>query len=363
MTNKTKIAIVLPYGEHFSPAHSGAIGLCRKEYIEHSQYADQIKVFGGLTKEGHPEVDYTRIKIQPRWFESKTKAYSNAILNAANQADANIIELNNRPVMVDHLVKKTNKKLVLYLHNDPTKMKGAKTAKQRKWLLDNCAAIFCVSEFIKTKFLSGITDTYDNIHIAYPGIKRPKVNLAEKQKLFLYSGRMIQEKGALAFAQALRIVLPKLPDWRGLMIGATERDSHSDYEQQTRQTIDALGSRAQYLPFSSHQTVMDLFGQAHVAVVPSVWDEPFGRTAVEALASGCALICSERGGLKEITQGAAISCESVTAEALAEQMLFLANDVTIRQDYQTMAISRAEAFSIQQSANQIDHYYQQILAP
>ncbi len=359
MQNIPNIAIVLPYGERFSPAHSGAIGLCRKEYIEHSLFDDQIIVFGGHSEEGHPEVDYTRINIQPKWFEGKTKAYSHAVLKAANEAE--IIEINNRPIMVHHLANKTDKKLVLYLHNDPTKMKGAKTIKQRKWLLKKCAAIFCVSEFIKAKFLSDIDSEADNIHIAYPGINLPSINLDQKQKLFLYSGRMIEEKGALAFAQALSIVLPQLPDWRGLMIGATQRDSHADYEKQTRQTIDALGDRAQYLPFSSHQTVMDLFKQAHIAVVPSVWDEPFGRTAVEALASGCALICSDRGGLKEITQGAAVSLKAVTAEALAAQMLLLAQDATMRQEYQSKAMARAHAFSIQQSTRQIDQYYAQLV--
>ena len=34
-------------------------------------------------------------------------------------------------------------------------------------------------------------------------------------------------------------------------------------------------------------------------VVPSRWEEPFGRTAMEGAANGCATIISNRGGLKE----------------------------------------------------------------
>lgn len=362
MVNNTKIAVVLPYGEHFSPTHTGAIGLCRKEYVEHSRFGSQIKVFGGQSLDGHPEVDYTKINIKFGWFSRKTKAYSHAILNTAKDAGVKIIEINNRPIMVHQLAKKTDKKIVLYLHNDPTEMKGAKTAKQRKWLIRHCAAIFCVSEFIKARFLSDTNAHPTHVHVAYPGIKLPTVKLEQKQKLFLYSGRMIEEKGALAFAQALSIVLPQLPDWRGVMIGATTRDSQTAYEQETRAVINALGERAEYRPFSSHQSVMALFQRAHIAVVPSVWDEPFGRTAAEALANGCALICSDRGGLKEITNGAAMRCHEVSAEALAAQMLLLASHQTLRSDFQNKAIARSQVFSIQQSVKHIDQYYQELLA-
>lgn len=42
------------------------------------------------------------------------------------------------------------------------------------------------------------------------------------------------------------------------------------------------------------------FGQIDVAVVPSVWEEPFGRTVIEALAFGVPVIAARRGGIPEI---------------------------------------------------------------
>ena len=38
--------------------------------------------------------------------------------------------------------------------------------------------------------------------------------------------------------------------------------------------------------------------------MPSRWEEPFGRTALEAVSSGCATIISNRGGLTETTDHA-----------------------------------------------------------
>ncbi len=40
-----------------------------------------------------------------------------------------------------------------------------------------------------------------------------------------------------------------------------------------------------------------------VLLIPSRWSEPFGIVALEGLASGCTVIASERGGLKEATGG------------------------------------------------------------
>ena len=39
--------------------------------------------------------------------------------------------------------------------------------------------------------------------------------------------------------------------------------------------------------------------KSEIAVVPSRWEEPFGRTALEASSYGCAVIITNVGGLPE----------------------------------------------------------------
>ena len=41
-----------------------------------------------------------------------------------------------------------------------------------------------------------------------------------------------------------------------------------------------------------------------ISVVCSRWEEPFGRTSLEAASRGCAVIISNRGGLPETTKDA-----------------------------------------------------------
>ena len=53
--------------------------------------------------------------------------------------------------------------------------------------------------------------------------------------------------------------------------------------------------------FLSHKKVLNFLNKTEIAVVPSRWEEPFGRTSLEASSRGCAKIISNRGGLPETT--------------------------------------------------------------
>lgn len=49
-----------------------------------------------------------------------------------------------------------------------------------------------------------------------------------------------------------------------------------------------------------HDVVQAIWRRATVGVVPSLWPEPFGLVAIEAMAAGCPLVASSVGGLAEI---------------------------------------------------------------
>ncbi len=49
-----------------------------------------------------------------------------------------------------------------------------------------------------------------------------------------------------------------------------------------------------------HEVVQAIWRRATVGVVPSLWPEPFGLVAIEAMAGGCPLVASAVGGLAEI---------------------------------------------------------------
>ena len=45
--------------------------------------------------------------------------------------------------------------------------------------------------------------------------------------------------------------------------------------------------------------LLNIFKKTSITVACSRWDEPFGRTSLEASANGCAVIITNKGGLPE----------------------------------------------------------------
>nr|BFF16234.1 glycosyltransferase family 4 protein [Microbacterium flavescens] len=62
---------------------------------------------------------------------------------------------------------------------------------------------------------------------------------------------------------------------------------------------DELSRRFPGADFVGHVDANEFLASVDVLVVPSVWEEPFGRVAAEAAALGVPLIISNRGGLAE----------------------------------------------------------------
>ena len=53
------------------------------------------------------------------------------------------------------------------------------------------------------------------------------------------------------------------------------------------------------LDWVNHKKILQYYNKSSISVVPSKWQAPFGRTAMESAAAGCATITSTKGGLPE----------------------------------------------------------------
>jgi glycosyltransferase involved in cell wall biosynthesis len=69
---------------------------------------------------------------------------------------------------------------------------------------------------------------------------------------------------------------------------------------------------------------------AAIALIPSMWREPFGRTCLEAHAGGATVISSGSGGLREISGEAALFLRRVDAGTIAEALEALIGDEALR---------------------------------
>ena len=84
---------------------------------------------------------------------------------------------------------------------------------------------------------------------------------------------------------------------------------------------------------------------ADIAVLPSMWEEPFGLTIVEAMAAGLPLITTRSGGIPEICEGVAtIVDRDNIIDNLVTAILDLYNNPNKRKQMAASAIERAKLF-------------------
>jgi len=82
-----------------------------------------------------------------------------------------------------------------------------------------------------------------------------------------------------------------------------------------------------------HNQVLNYLSRSEIAVIPSRWEEPFGRTALEASSRGCATIISSTGGLPETTDYA-IKLKKLDTENIENEIIELIRNDKLRKSIQ-----------------------------
>ena len=323
------IAVILPPRERFRAADAGAVALTVHDFVLASRFQPQIVVFGGETQP-FSDVDFCHVATSWSWMVGKNLAYAYACITLLRKQNIQLVEVHNRITLALRIKKYLPRLAVaIHLHNDPHGMEGAKTAKQRQYLLEQIDVVYCVSEYVRQRLLEGVApELAVKCHVIHNALAdNHSVNIAaQKQHWLVYAGRFIPEKGALALAQALAQVLPHFPQWRAVFLGAWgfgHSAGKSDYEQQVYAALTTVASQVEFRGHVPHSEVMATLAQSLVAVVPSTCAEAFGRVALEAMSMRNAVMVSSFGALPEIVGDAAIVLPEVSKIALAQQLTAL----------------------------------------
>ena len=290
-----KISILLPYKENYSPEYAGAVSLFIKSVSDNSLFKKEITIFGSTNFEKKLSKNYINIPLNKRFLSSQSKDYVDKFVKLQLVDKPEIIEVHNRPIYIKKLVN-LKSKLVLYFHNDPVTMDGSRTNSERIFLLNNCEKIIFNSEWSKKQFLKKLPQFYHKskkLIVIHQSISKTKVKIEDKNKIITFVGKLNSAKGFDLFAKAITKILNEHPDWKAMVAGDEPRENIKVYHK----NLTNLG-------FQPHNKILKLFEKTSIAVACSRWQEPFGRTSLEASSRGCAVIISNRGGLPEtITDG------------------------------------------------------------
>ena len=326
-----KISILLPYKENFSPDYPGAVSLFVYETSRISKYQKSITVYGNTNFSQKFRIKYKNIYLKKNLFESQTKNYVNKFINLERDSKSAIIEVHNRPSYINILSKKVKDKIfTLYFHNDPLSMEGSKTIEQRKSLLKICYKIIFNSSWSKKRFLDGLENKFVNsnkLAVFYQSAKKNKISkIKNKKKWITFVGKLNRAKGYDVFSKAITVILKRYPDWKAIVIGDEKREK-----------IILNHDNAKILGFKKHSEVLKIFAKTSITVVCSRWEEPFGRTSLEASANGCAVIITNKGGLPETVTDAKI-LNSLSVNNLVKTLEQLIKNSKLRKKLQTLSI-------------------------
>ena len=117
-------------------------------------------------------------------------------------------------------------------------------------------------------------------------------------------GKLNKAKGYDLFGHAIKKILDKHPDWRAKVFG-----------DEPREQLIFKHKNLLLLGFKDNTYILNSLKKISISVVCSRWNEPFGRTSLEAASRGSAVIISNKGGLPE-TSSAAIILKKLNSQTL-----------------------------------------------
>src|SRR5712691_883794 len=133
-------------------------------------------------------------------------------------------------------------------------------------------------------------------HIIYNGLDLDAIPFVPKLPVeppLLFAGRIAPEKGVEA-----AIEIAERAGYRLLIAGGIY-DRHY-YKERIEPKIQRAGEQVTYLGQLERLALWKIMGQSLGLLFPIEWDEPFGLTAVEAMATGTPVIAFRRGAAEEV---------------------------------------------------------------
>ena len=346
-----KIGILLPFKDQFTKSKAGSASIWIKDFNKNSKYKKQILIFGHTN---NPDAliskeNYINLSVKNLTIGGKNTFYVNEFLKHYKKNNFSLIEIHNRPSYIHQILKNNiNAKLVLIFHNNPLNLGGSETLDERRILLDRCEKLIFVSNWVKEKFFEKFEKkNHPKCEIIYPSINRLK-NFPKKSNVISFVGKLNRSKGFHIFGKAIIKILNKYKNWKAIVVGDEPREKYN-----------FMHKNLEYKGWISHDKTLKLYDLTSISVVPSSWEEPFGRTAIEAASRGCATIISKRGGLIETVPNT-IFLTRLNDKELYKKIKFLICNKKIRKNMQINSYKNI-SHELNFNTKKIDNYRFQLL--
>lgn len=183
---------------------------------------------------------------------------------------------------------------------------------------------------------------------------REEIGLAQDNSVITLVGGLIDWKGQDVLLDAAPLIFDKFPKATILFVGtAYGKDNVFANNLKDRVAQPEFSSRVRML--GERQDIADILSCSDIVIHASTKPEPFGRTFLEGMALGKAVIASNEGGpldvISHLVDG--ILVEPRNSEKLAAAIIHLLSDPIMSKNLGANAAEKARAYSITNHTNLI----------
>lgn len=374
--NIKRIAIIAPGGLPIPATEGGAVETLIDLFLSKCSPKLHIDVFSSSKKLKKPNIMlngnttyyqtpyrsktpclFQRILLHFRpwlYYHWYLKYIQTIFFKNRNEYDAVLIE--NQAQFVAPIRKIVKCPIYLHLHNEDWHLSGWGCRSISKQV----TCIITVSKYIENFVKNHHPDA--DVRVIYNGINvslfqprqhekeriRGKYGIPVNSFAIFFAGRICKDKG---IEEVLKAFL-NFPLNAGCVLvvigsswfGKTEED---DFFCHLRQLAEDCKNPIIFTGFLQNSDVAELESVLDVAVLPSLWNDPFPLSVLEAMASGVPVITTKSGGIPE----------SVTAECgfllerdeklvinIFNSIIFLKENIQVRMQMGTCARHRAENY-------------------
>ena len=270
----------------------------------------RIKLYALL----HPESPY---------YHHSISYYLEQSIKQIRKQDYDLILIENRPAYALRLRQVTLAKIAYHLHTE----KIDNDSEDYRCIYDAASRIITVSDYIGNCVKSFHPDdtkcitVYNGIdlkafsYMRTPRITRKDLRLDDDDFVLIFCGRISREKGFFQLLDAMLKIQPQ-PNIKLLFLGSpfygnAKTKGEAQFFEAIKAKVEIIKDRIIFTGYIPYDQMPDYLSVSDVSVTPSIWDDPFPTTVLEAQAMCKPIIATRRGGIpEEVSEKNAILLET-----------------------------------------------------
>ena len=207
------------------------------------------------------------------------------------------------------------------------------------FVLRNCAPV---------EYFSKHTDDFERQDL------RNKLNIPAENKVVIFTGRIVWEKGVLELLSALEKIGDKNVSL--LIVGSANfgNATYTRYEKQVQELVLHAKHQVVFTGYVHQKELYKYYDIADIAVMPSQFQDPAPLVSIETQATGTPLIAMRVGGIPEyVTSESAVLVDKNDRQVdnLAKEITSLLSDADKRKTMSEAGVDNAQKYTVQHFYN------------